>query len=263
VVKGRRIFVTGGPIPADELAAAKEIQQQRQDALTAAVAAMKTPKLEDDDPRPPPDADDVTKALFALRSSRADRRKEGVAQLARITPADDRRGEVHEQLAAILGDSDGFLVNDAAKAMVQWRTDDTVPALIKLLDHSQHDVRWKTAELLGGLGDARAAEPLAARLKKEGIAVEPALRTLGPAAESALIGLLRHPEWQIRVQVCRILEDVGGKEALEAMMSLPADPEFLVQAAARDTMRAIQNRVGPIAVPGKERAATGRAGKRG
>ncbi|OJW20864.1 MAG: hypothetical protein BGO49_29070 [Planctomycetales bacterium 71-10] len=265
VVKGRRIFVTGEVVPADELAAAQEVLKERQDKLDAAVAAMKKPmpKPEDDDPKPPADADDVTRAVFALRSASADRRKDGIAQIARITPVDGRRAEVHGPLAAILAGPDIFLVTDAMKAMVLWRTDDTVPALIKVLDRPEHNLRWAAAEQLGKLGDARAGEPLAARIKEDGIAVEPALRALGPAAEPALIGLLRNPEWTIRARACEILAQVGGKPTLEAMSAMPADPQFIVQSAARDAMWAIQARVGPLEPARKGGAAKGKAGRPG
>ncbi|WP_337174529.1 HEAT repeat domain-containing protein [Paludisphaera sp.] len=261
-VKGRRIFVEAEPIPADELAAAMELKRQRQDALDAAVAKSRQ-REEDNDPKPPADADEITRALFALRSSNAGKRKEGVEQLARIAPRDDRRDEVHAALAALLGDPDGFLVNGVMKAMLAWRTDETAPALIKVLDRPDFGVRWEAEELLGKLGDPRAAAPLAARLKEDGIRVEPALRALGPAAEPALIGLLRDPDPHVRTQACRLLEEVGGEEALEAMMGLPADSNFAVQVAARDAMQAMRARVGPVRTPRKGAAAGARGSRPG
>lgn len=262
-VKGRRIFVKADPIPAAELAAAKEALKQSQDARSAAFEAARTSPEEANDPQPPPDADDLTKALFALRSSRPGKRAEGVDHLARMTPSDERRDEVHKQLVALLTADDGFFVNKVMKAMVQWRTDETVPALIKVLDRSEFGVRWEAEEILGKLGDPRAAEPLAARLKEDGIKVEPALRALGSAAEPALIALLRNPDSHVRAVSCRLLKDVGGKEALETMMTLPADSDFGVQVTARDAMQTIRNRVGPISIPKKTGVTKGKSGKPG
>jgi hypothetical protein len=263
-VKGRRIFVKAEPIPAAELAAAKADRAQGQAARDAVIeSATAGPRAETGDPEPPADADDLTRALFALRSSRPGGRNEGVAALARMTPGDDRRDEVHTQLAALLADGDGFFVNGVMHAMVRWRTDETASALIKVLDRPEFGVRWEAEELLGKLGDPRAAGPLAARLKEDGLKVEPALRALGPAAEPALIALLRDPDPQVRAKSCRLLKDVGGKDALETMTTLPSDPDFGVQVAAREAMQAIRGRVGPISVPGKAGTAKGRGGKSG
>ena len=51
-----------------------------------------------------------------------------------------------------------------------------------------------------------------------------------------------------------LLRDLGGKEALLTMMSLPADRDQLVQMAARSAMQAIRQRVGPVSVPRKSSA---------
>lgn len=261
--KGRRIFVNGGPIPDDVVAAAKEAEKKRVDDLNAAIAAARPPDPEANDPKPPPDADNLTKTLFALRSSRSNKRNDAVAQLSRIPMQEDRRDEVHKALAVLLEDRDGFLVNAVMKAMVHWRTDETVPALIKILDRPDFGVRWEAEALLGSLGDARAAEALAARLGEDGIRAEPALRALGAAAEPALIGLLRDSDPRVRAEACRILKDVGGKQTLETMMNLPADLDFSVQVAARDAMQAIRGRVGPIEVPKNGGTTKGKGGKAG
>lgn len=252
-VKDRNIFVAADPAPAAEVAAARDAEKKEKEAREAAFAAARSNE-NPNDPKPPPGADEVTKALFALRSSNAGRRKEGVQRLYDLTPKDDRRAEVHKQLMPMLDDPDDFLVIDVMRSMARWRTDDTVPALIKKLDHPSHGVRWKAEEILGKLGDARAAGPLTEHLEKDGIAVEPALRALGPAAEPALIALLRNPEPKLRSAACDLLKECGGKDALETMLSLPADRDPLVQMAARSAMQAIRQRVGPVSPPRKATA---------
>ena len=144
--------------------------------------------------------------------------------------------------------------------MAKWRNDDTVPALIKKLEHPAHGVRWKAAEILGKLGDARAAVPLTEHLKEDGIAVEPALRGLGAAAEPALIGLLSNSDPELRRGACDLLREIGGKAALEAMMSLPADRDMLVQMKARSAMKSIRDRVGPVELPKKRSGSKGKKG---
>ena len=126
-----------------------------------------------------------------------------------------------------------------------------MPALIQKLDHHSPGVRWKAEEILGKIGDARAARPLTDHLKDDRIAAEPALRQLGKAAEPALIELLRNPDHQLRGLACDLLKENGGKDALQTMMSLPADRDPLVRMAASSAMQAIRERVVPVALPRK------------
>jgi hypothetical protein len=249
-VKGRSIFLAADPVSAAEVAAARDAEKKEEEGRKAAALAASSNEAPND-PKPPAGADEVTKALFGLRSSRQNRRKEAVRQLDNLAPANERRGEVTKQLLLLLDDTDDFFVIDVMHSMARWRTEDTVPALIKKLDHPSFGVRWKTEEILGKIGDPRAAEPLAKHLKEDGIAAAPALRALGPAAEPALISLLAHPDADMRRQACDILKDQGGKDALLAMMALPADRDPSVQLAARTAMQAIRQRVGPVALPKK------------
>jgi HEAT repeat protein len=65
-------------------------------------------------------------------------------------------------------------------------------------------VRWDVIKILGEFGDARAAGPIAERLKEDDIVAEPALRRLGPAAEPALVELLKSPDRNLRIKACQI-----------------------------------------------------------
>jgi HEAT repeat protein len=108
-------------------------------------------------------------------------------------------------------------------------------------------VRWEVIKILGELGDARAAGPIAERLKEDDIVADPALRRLGPAAEPALIELLKSPEAILRMKACRILRVVGGKDTLEFMKSAKADPDLGVRNEAALTMKTIFARIGSSA----------------
>ncbi len=253
VVKGRMIFVVADPVSPEDASAARDTLKKQEEALRAEILG---PGSQDDanDPKPPAGADKVTAALFGLRSSNPEKRKDAVGRLRRLTPDDARSEEVTKQLLPLLDDQDGFFVEDVMKAMANWQTKATVPALIKKLDDERHGVRWAVAEILGKLGDARAAEPLARHLKNDGIAAEPALKKLGSAAEPALIELLRDPDPDLRRQACDLLGEIGGKAALETMLSLPADRDELVKMAARNAMNSLRARVGPVSVPKKSGA---------
>ena len=74
---------------------------------------------------------------------------------------------------------------------------------------------------------------------------------MGSIAEPALIERLTYSDSGIRRRACVILEEIGGRESLKAMQSLPPDSDFAVRVAAKDAMGNIVARVGPL--PASER----------
>ncbi len=192
-------------------------------------------------------SDRVEKALADLKSPDSGTRSEAVKKLRRLAPVDELCDTVRDGLSPLLDDQDGFLVIEVARAMAKWLTPDTVPALIGKLSDSRHGVRWEVIKILGELGDARAAGPIAGRLKEDDIAADPALRRLGPAAEPALIEVLKSPDPILRMKSCRILRVVGGKDTLTFMKSAKADPDLGVRSEAQLTMKTIFARVGSTA----------------
>ena len=99
---------------------------------------------------------------------------------------------------------------------------------------------------LGKIQGCRASEPIAERLSEDGFEAEDALKAMGSVAEPTLIEKLKSPDTETRRRACNILKEVGGKETLEAMQSLPADSDFSVRVAAQNAMKAIIARVGPL-----------------
>ena len=83
----------------------------------------------DREPEIPPDADAVTKSLIQLSSTETHTKKDGLNRLMR-TPPDDRLAEVVQAVIPLLDDDDGWLVGDAIKVLVIWKSPDAVPALI-------------------------------------------------------------------------------------------------------------------------------------
>ena len=252
---GRRIVLVADPVSAEEIAAIKPREAPKPIARVPEAARVETkaePEAERPvEPQPPAGADAITRALFGLKSSNNDKQKQAVQQLARMTPRNERRDEVQEGLRPLLDHHDTFLVHDVIKTMASWLTPETVPALIpKTTDH-RFDVRWLALETLGKLRDPRAAEAIAARLKDDGIKSEPALRELGPAAEPAVIALLRSPDADVRRKACTVLKDIGGRETLTFMSKARPDPDTGVRMAAQEAMAAIAGRVGPLPKPAK------------
>ncbi len=214
------------------------------------------------EPEIPPDADAVTKSLIQLKSPETHTRKDGLNRLMR-TPPDDRLAEVVQAVIPLLDDDDGWLVGDAIKVLVIWKSPDAVPALIKRTSDNRFTVRHETIKALGKLKDPRGVEPVLLQIKDDGFQVEDALKEMGPIAEPALIERLTNPDSDVRRRVCSILKVVGGKETLKAMQALPKDPEFSVQVAAKDAFSSIVLRVGPLSAAERKKPAGGAGSRRG
>jgi hypothetical protein len=232
-VDDREISVEAGPIDKEELALQAARRTERKTAFAP------TPEI-----NIPADADPVTRSLLLLKSPGAFARKDAAARLITMPPDDDRREEVQAALKPMLGDPDGFVVNEVIKAMAAWKTSETVPTLIPLTADSRFSVRWQALETLGFLGDPRAAPAIAARLKDDGMKSGPALRAIGEAAEPAVLALLRSPDPQVRHKACEVLAQIGGAETLRTMRKMRPDPDFSVRVEAQNTMKSIAARVG-------------------
>jgi len=207
--------------------------------------AAPSPGHRDPEPVVPPDADPVTRSLIQLKSSDIGKKKEAIQRLGRATPS-DRLEEVALALVPLLDHDDGFLVHDVVKTLAVWRSPTAVPALIARTSDNRFFVRKEAIKTLGKYKDARASEPIAMRLKEDGFEAEDALKEMGAIAEPALILRLKNPDSQVRRRACTILKEIGGKETLQAMQSLPADSDFGVRVAAQDAMKSIIARVGPL-----------------
>jgi hypothetical protein len=209
------------------------------------------------EPKFPPDADAVAKSLIQLKSPEISKKKEALQRLER-TPPDERLAEVVATLVPLLNDDDGFLVCDAIKVLTVWKSPDGVPAVIERTSDNRFNVRHEAIKALGKLKDPRGVEPIIARLNEDGFQAVDALKAMGPIAEPALIQRLTNPDSDIRKRACEVLKEIGGRDSLKAMQALPADPDFFVRVAAKDAMKTIAARVGPL--PASDRKGTADAG---
>jgi HEAT repeats len=208
------------------------------------------------EPEIPPGADEVTRSLAQLKSPDVHTRKQGAERLGRIAP-DDRLAEVVAALVTQLEHDDQWLVSDAIKALAVWKSAEAVPSLIVRTSDNRFLVRHEAIKALAKIKDPRAVEPILARIKEDGFQVEDALKEIGAVAEPALIERLRYPDSGIRRRACVILKEIGGREALKAMQSLPPDADLGVRVAAQDAMRNIAARVGPLPASERKGKATG------
>jgi hypothetical protein len=212
------------------------------------------------EPKIPAGADAVTKSLIQLKSPNKGRKKEAIQRLERMAPT-ERVDEVVAALLPLLDDDDGFLVNDAIKALTVWQTPEVVPALIQRSKDNRFGVRLEAIKALGKSNDVRAVEPLIERFKADGFQSEDALKDLGSIAEPALIARLRDGDREIRRRACDILKVIGGHDTLKAMDKLPSDPDLLTRNAASEAYKQIVARVGPL--PGSTKSSKKGSSSRG
>ena len=252
VVKDGLIEVTVSP---DYIATVPRLPAEQRLAARNPVAPRQEPE-----PEIPAGADAITKSLIELKSPNKGKKKDAIHRLERTAP-DHRVDGVVAALLPLLDDDDGFLVNDAIKALAVWQTPEVVPALIQRTKDNRHFVRHEAIKALGKSKDVRAVEPLIERSKEDGFQSEDALKELGSIAEPALIARLRDGNAEIRRKACHILKVIGGLETLKAMKSIPQDPDFGTRVAAEQVYKEIVSRVGPL--PGSTKSSKTGTGSRG
>ncbi|MDB5353047.1 MAG: hypothetical protein JWN86_4294 [Planctomycetota bacterium] len=135
---------------------------------------------------------------------------------------------------------DIFTASEALKTLVSLKATDAVPAIIELLDRDH--IGREAVIALGELPDIRAAQPLADRLEKNWPDAQKGLIAIGPDAEQFVLPKLRDSKSRVRSIACEVLAEIGGKETLKTMKSLPADSDFGVRIAATDAMKKINER---------------------
>jgi hypothetical protein len=185
---------------------------------------------------------DVDQILAGLASPDEPRRRSAAARLPVLEP-NDRRAEVARALTTLLRDGDDFSRQAAARALGNWGTKQSVPALIKAVDDDNFAVRWAAIEALGQLKDKRAAGPIAAHLKADAIKAVPALRALGAAAESAVLDVLNEGrEWSVRAEACRVLGAIGTSKSVPDLDRIAREDSGPLGLAAKQALRDIAAR---------------------
>lgn len=170
--------------------------------------------------RRPPDSDAVAQMLFDLKSPALQRRKDALGRLMRLPADPSRRAEVSRAIEPMLKDADGFGRSDAAKALAVWGGPENTPALAAALKDPEFGVRWAVLDTFKALHDPAGAEAVAACLLTDrGKAVE-ALRAMGSEAEPAVLKYLDHNDWGVRMDVCKLLREIGSDACVPALYDL-------------------------------------------
>ncbi len=117
-----------------------------------------------------------------------------------------------------------------------------VPALIGALKDKDRRVRWRVAEALGEIGDARAVEPLIGALKDDDWKVRQgaawALGDIGDGrAVEPLIGALKDDDWKVREGAPWALGKIGDARAVEPLIGALKDDDWKVRQGAAWALR--------------------------
>jgi hypothetical protein len=187
----------------------------------------------------PEDPDPINRALKKLRSENASFQRNGARELENLEPVEKRRAEVIQALKKVANAPDLFAPRgEAVKAIVRWGSKDEVPFFLELIDHNDHNVRQAVLVALGQWKDPRAADPVAQRLVngQDRPWASKALKEIGPAAEKPVIEMLRHEDAGVRVEACRVLKVIGGKDGQAALVKATDDDDKGVIQAAREAL---------------------------
>jgi serine protease Do len=162
-----------------------------------------------------------------------------------VVPA--RQAKVCKVLLLLAADGGSAGGHSAFRALERWADASCVMPLINLLDDGDEFSRGQVAEILGKLGDPRAAQPIARLIARDrfgGSHYARALESLGPAAETALIPLLKYKDQDVQRTACGVLEKVGSRRSLIALQGLVSDDrdDWLVSHAAERAIEEIRGR---------------------
>jgi hypothetical protein len=130
----------------------------------------------------------------------------------------------------------------AAGAFTAWATKENVPMLVKLLDSDSSTVRGEALQALGRLKATSAIDRIVQQLPQDQFTAAQALRSMGPAAEPAVLKLLTQGDRKAREEACQILNEIGTKKSLFALEKAKKDGDALMKIYADQAIKAIERR---------------------
>jgi hypothetical protein len=161
--------------------------------------------------------------------------------------------ELLAEMVLHANDPDETVRRAALTVLANYGGKEEVPLLIRNVNDSDAGVRTAIVKGLGRIKDPRAIEPLVSflatgqgdqpyfRSGRENAAVE-ALVRIGPAAEPAVLALLKEKNVDTRMQACNILKQIGSKKSLGPLKDLTSNPSKELSEAAAEACRTIQAR---------------------
>lgn len=188
--------------------------------------------------------EELARVLDDLKSGEKVRILAATGRLTRAEPK-ARRDEVARALETALENPDGLVRRFVVQALAVWAIKDNGPALMKLASDPDFGLRWTVLNALATAADPRAAEVVAPRLIDHGDRshASKALQAMGPAAEKTVLPFLKHNDWAVRLEACRILKTIGTKESVAPLQELAKTRDnLLVTRAADEALQTIGQR---------------------
>lgn len=198
-------------------------------------------------------APDAATILADLAVPDAARRKAAVAKLPSLIPEDKQRGVVIARLIAMLRAGDNAVpIADIVAALEVWGDATMVPGLMPLLDRNGNaDGRHAAMRLLGNLKDGHGASVIAKWIALDPAPAGDALIAMGPAAEEAVIPILREPSAAVRIDAARILSQIGTRKCIPELQHASHDlRDAGTRSAAKSALESVKARAA-AETPGK------------
>jgi hypothetical protein len=188
---------------------------------------------------------EIEAALADLASGDAERITKCTKLLAEKKPQTPNP-KVAKALEAIMlkGENVGQR-GEAAAAMKNWSTAESVPALIEAAINDQWPpVKANAIDALCQYKPKEAIKPIAQQLLSphtRGAAVK-FLKALGPDAEDAVLALIDTKDDWARSEICGILQVIGTEKSVPALQKALTDESWMVNGNARKALAAIKAR---------------------
>ena len=218
-------------------AAEAEAAKSRNEAAMKQAAEAAKPK--------PISAEDRKELLADLRSGDERTIQKAGDRLAKAVVSSGADPEIAKALAAAAASTTGFPRASVAKALAVWATPAQEKDLIRLLSTGDFMVRGPAIQGLAKCPTKSAARVLVMELKELGSRAEAskALKTMKPEhLESEIIPLLSDKDVFTRGEAAKILQEVGTKNSLPALIKLRDSGQPFAENAAKDAIRAIELR---------------------
>lgn len=187
------------------------------------VTKTKAPEIKgnDRDLKPRAGEETIDWALRVIAGTSSFAHDTACKKLASMEPDQNQLERVSSVLANTLPlAKNGFRMKEHVNAMAVWYSDDATMAFATLLaDEKSALVREKIIALLPKIHSETTAQVIVGRLSNRADRkhARTAIRIMGSIAEKPVIELLNDPDPSLRIETCKVLQYIGGKEALDAL----------------------------------------------
>jgi hypothetical protein len=188
----------------------------------------------------PASSNPLDRTLAKLKSSDDSAIRAGLQQLETMPVDDSLRQVVTAALIDVIDREEGFAWRDAFEPLARWHNAESIPAIVKLIEHDSSFVRSQTYEFLGTFQDERVASACVERFREDRMEAGKALRAMGPVAETAVARLLRDSDTMIQSDACRILGEIGTKKSLRRLVPLTKERNPIVRNSAERAVEKIR-----------------------